>query len=196
MTLRPVPFSATRGDYQQQAATLLAAHAAADPAAIRLFHEKHPRFLDEKVTWLPKPILDSEIQNAELTIADAQLAVARWYDFRDWAALSRYVEEVSDPNGPVHRFEAAVEAVVIGDALALTALLKANPDLIHARSTRITHFDPPVHRCTLLHYIGANGVEGHRQKTLKTRSKSQRSYSPPAPIPTPLPASTAANAPP
>ena len=34
-----------------------------------------------------------------------------------------------------------------------------------ARSTRVTHFDPPVHRATLLHYVAANGVEGYRQKT-------------------------------
>jgi ankyrin repeat protein len=32
---------------------------------------------------------------------------------------------------------------------------------------RITHFDPPVHRATLLHYVAANGVEGYRQKTPK-----------------------------
>jgi ankyrin repeat protein len=29
----------------------------------------------------------------------------------------------------------------------------------------VTHFDPPVHRATLLHYVAANGVEGYRQKT-------------------------------
>ena len=29
----------------------------------------------------------------------------------------------------------------------------------------MTHFDPPVHRSTLLHYLAANGVEGYRQTT-------------------------------
>ncbi len=38
---------------------------------------------------------------------------------------------------------------------------------MRARSTRITHYDPPVHRTTLLHYVAANGVEGYRQKTPK-----------------------------
>jgi len=39
--------------------------------------------------------------------------------------------------------------------------------LFHARSTRRTHFDPPVHGATLLHHIAANGVEGQRQRTPK-----------------------------
>ena len=29
----------------------------------------------------------------------------------------------------------------------------------------MTHFDPPVHRATLLHYVAANGVENYRQRT-------------------------------
>ena len=36
---------------------------------------------------------------------------------------------------------------------------------MRARSTRVTHFDPPLHRATLLHYVAANGVEGYRQRT-------------------------------
>lgn len=44
-------------------------------------------------------------------------------------------------------------------------MLADDPDLIRARSCRVTPFDPPIHRATLLHYVAANGVEGHRQKT-------------------------------
>ena len=55
--------------------------------------------------------------------------------------------------------------MVHGDLATLESLLRAHPDLVHARSTRVTHFDPPVHRATLLHYVAANGVEGYRQKT-------------------------------
>src|SRR5437660_1546362 len=40
-------------------------------------------------------------------------------------------------------------------------------ELVRARSTVVTHHDPPMHRATLLHYIAANGVEGYRQKTPK-----------------------------
>ena len=55
-------------------------------------------------------------------------------------------------------FEQAVDAVVAGDIETLDRLLQANPSLATARSAR-------PHRCTLLHYLGANGVEGHRQRT-------------------------------
>jgi ankyrin repeat protein len=44
-------------------------------------------------------------------------------------------------------------------------LLDGDPSLVHARSTRVTCFDPPVHRATLLHYLAANGVEQHRQRS-------------------------------
>ncbi len=55
-------------------------------------------------------------------------------------------------------FERAADAVVSGDADALRALLREHPELATARSSR-------PHRCTLLHYLAANGVEGERQKT-------------------------------
>jgi len=58
-----------------------------------------------------------------------------------------------------------VDAVVEGDLPVLQALLMKRPWLVQGRSTRVTHFDPPVHRATLLHYVAANGVESHRQKT-------------------------------
>ena len=56
-----------------------------------------------------------------------------------------------------------MEAVITGDAATLDSLLRE--PLVLARSTRVTHFDLPVHRATLLHYVAANGVEGYRQKT-------------------------------
>ncbi|MFN0100965.1 MAG: ankyrin repeat domain-containing protein [Bryobacteraceae bacterium] len=160
-------FSAPLNDYHQQAKELLEAHRAADPTAIQLFHEKHPRFLDEKIPWLPKRIPDSETQNATLTMEDAHLAIARWYDFQDWSALAEFADAVSNSQSEIFQFETAVEAVVSGDVPTLRMLLDENTELVRSRSTRITHFDPPIHRATLLHYIAANGVEGHRQKTPK-----------------------------
>jgi ankyrin repeat protein len=97
--------------------------------------------------------------------ADAQLTIARWYSFQNWTALVEYVEAVARDGSPVVQFESAVEAVVAGDLSALESLLRKNPELVRTRSTRITNFDPPVHRATLLHYVAANGVEGYRQKT-------------------------------
>lgn len=163
----PLPLLSPLEHYEKQAAELLAAIRAGDASAIETFHHNHPRFLDSKITWLPKNLADSEIQGADLDIADAQLGLARAYSFLDWAALTRHVREVTEAGSPVFRFESAAEAVVTGDLGELEAWLQRDSGLIRARSERITHYDPPVHRATLLHYIGANGVEGYRQKTPK-----------------------------
>lgn len=56
------------------------------------------------------------------------------------------------------QFEAAADAIVNGDIATLEQLLRESPVLIHARSHR-------EHNATLLHYVAANGVESHRQKT-------------------------------
>ncbi len=166
MDLQPLPFRSTLEQYQRQAEELLEAHRSGDSQAIRVIHEKHPRFLDTKIPWLPKNLSDSEIRSAVFDMDEARVTLARWYDFRDWAALGEYVQEVAR-DGPVFQFESAVEAVITGDLAALESLLRGNPELVRARSRRVTHFDPPEHRATLLHYVGANGVEGHRQKTPK-----------------------------
>ena len=49
----------------------------------------------------------------------------------------------------------AVEAVVDGDEGRLRGLLALHPDLVRERS-------PEPHRATLLHYVGANGIEPQR----------------------------------
>ncbi len=56
------------------------------------------------------------------------------------------------------QFEAAADAIITGDSATLEELLREDPDLVRARSTR-------KHRSTLLHYVSANGVEDVRQKT-------------------------------
>jgi len=165
MDLKPLPFRSTLEQYQKQAEALLEAHASGDSQAIRVFHKNHPRFLDSETKWLPKNLPESEIQSAALELADAQLTIARWYDFQSWPALVQYVDEVTRDGSPTFQFESAVEAVITGNLAALESLLPENPELVRARSTRINNFDPPVHRATLLHYIAANGVEGYRQKT-------------------------------
>jgi ankyrin repeat protein len=165
MTLKPLPVDAGLAAYQQQAEALLAAYRAGDPDAIGLIKQRHPRFLDEKIPWLPKDVSDAEVLDAALEPADAQLALARWYDFGDWPAVVAFAAAVSAENSAVARFEAAVEAVVDGDVEGLKAMLREDPALVRARSTRVTHFDPPVHGAMLLHYVAANGVEGYRQRT-------------------------------
>jgi ankyrin repeat protein len=164
MALTAPPFRSPLSAWEQQAERLLAGHRVADPAAIDRFHRKHPRFLDEKIKWLPKSIPDSEIRDATLSLDDARLAIARSYDFLDWPSLAAHVEAVTQ-QGPVLEFESAVEAVVNGDLAVLQDALRRDSALVSARSSRVCAFDPPMHRATLLHYVAANGIEAYRQKT-------------------------------
>jgi ankyrin repeat protein len=167
MDLNPLPFRSSLEQYQKQAEELLEGHRSGDPDAIRLIHEHHPRFLRSDIPWLPKEVSDAELRSATLELADAQITVARCYDFQSWPALAAYVEAVTRESSPVCQFESAVEALITGDVATLESLLRENPELVRARSTRVTHFDPPVHRATLLHYVAANGVEGYREKSPK-----------------------------
>ena len=132
--LRPLPFDAGHDKYEVQAAGLLDDLRLGYSSAVEVFHQNHPRFLDEKVPWLPKRIGNEEILTSELTLEDARLALARWYSFRDWAALDEYVRSVADPQGETWRFEAAVEAVVNGRVEELRGWLRRDPELVGTRS--------------------------------------------------------------
>src|SRR5262245_59123713 len=107
---------------------------------------RHPKFLRTDVPWAPRRMTEAEIREVPIDRADAQLALARGYEFKDWSTLAAYVESVADDDAAVTKFETAVEAVINGDAAALKAMLIAAPDLVRQRSTRINNFDPPMHR--------------------------------------------------
>jgi ankyrin repeat protein len=143
-----LPYRATLPEYQQQAQALSEALKSGDEAAAWRFKWLHPRFRGKSV---------ADVRAATLDVTDAQLVVAHEYGFENWADLAAFTEAVGR-DGPVERFEAAVEALVSGDVAALRSMLRENPELVRARSTR-------RHHATLLHYVGANGVEGGRQKT-------------------------------
>lgn len=91
-------------------------------------------------------------------LADAQFVLARAHGFESWLKFSRHIEELTRTGSAVLAFEAAADAIVEGDLETLRRLLRDNPELVRAQSTR-------EHRATLLHYVAANGVEGYRQKT-------------------------------
>jgi ankyrin repeat protein len=164
-TMHPLPFRSPLVGYERQASDLLAGWSAGDEAAVRFIRHHHPRFLDSRVAWLPRPLSAAELGKSELTLADARLAVARGYSLLDWPSLVAWVEAAGVPGSPTTRFELAVEAVVAGDLVTLDQLLGVDADLVRARSTLVTSKDPPRHRATLLHYIAANGVEDFRQRT-------------------------------
>ena len=91
---------------------------------------------------------------------DARAIIAREHHFESWDQFAAFAEAMKDARSPVAQFEAAVDAIIVGDIATLERLLRANPSLVRARSTR-------KHHSTLLHYVGSNGVEGFRQRTPK-----------------------------
>ena len=94
------------------------------------------------------------------TLASAQFVIARSHGFESWPKFVKHIEALARKGSSVARFEAAADAIVNGKTAILKQLLREDPELIRARSTR-------EHQATLLHYVSANGVEGYRQKTPK-----------------------------
>jgi ankyrin repeat protein len=158
MNLTPLPFRASLDQYKTQAKEILRAYKSADPVAMYFIRQMHPRLRGRHHTNDRNDVTNAEIRSARVTLADAQCVVARWYGFENWEKLADCVDAVHRPDSPVAQFESAVEAIIYGDVATLQSLLCANPKLVRARSLR-------EHRATLLHYVGANGIEDYRQKT-------------------------------
>ena len=145
-----LPWTARLSDYEHQAQNLHDALQAGDHEAGWRYKWVHPRFRG-------KTLGDVLAAIPTLGLDDARLVIAQDYHLSTWNDLESFARKAAtDPE--VRRFEVAVEAVINGDIELLQGLLREYPSLIHARSAR-------RHRATLLHYIGANGVENVRQKT-------------------------------
>ncbi|MGA3028385.1 MAG: ankyrin repeat domain-containing protein [Bryobacteraceae bacterium] len=147
--LTPLPARPNLEQYKKQAKELARLGRSGDSRAVQRIGKYHPR---------PSGLLDAGILSAAFALADAQLVIAREHGFESWPKLARHVAALAGESSPVSNFELAADAVVTGDARALEWSLREHPELVKARSTR-------VHRATLLHYTGANGLENYRQKT-------------------------------
>lgn len=143
-----LPFTASVEDYEREAQALFDGVRARENPALWTFKWMHPHYRGKTVT---------DVQPDALDIDDARLVVAQEYAFHTWYDLGSFAKGVAQ-DGPVRKFERAVEAVVAGDVATLRGMLREDPQLAHARSAR-------RHHATLLHYVAANGVEGVRQKT-------------------------------
>jgi ankyrin repeat protein len=149
MDAKQVPARPSLEQYRKQAKDLFKARKS--PEGARRLKKFHPRLT--KLT-------DDEITNAELSLADAQRVIAREHAFESWPKFVKHIEELVRADSPVSKFESAADAIVTGDVTALKGLLRENPELVRARSTR-------EHGAPLIHYVAANGVEDFRQKTPK-----------------------------
>jgi ankyrin repeat protein len=156
-----------RGQYERLAEDFLSAYSSSDPEALGriadYYNPDRPLTLEKLRAGAQRrltKLLDSELHLHDLSLAHAQLLVAHSHGFEHWQALVSHIEAINREDSPVSQFESAADAVITGDVATLELLLRENPDLIRARSSR-------EHGATLLHYVAANGVEDFRQKTPK-----------------------------
>ena len=134
---------------RKQAKELLKSFKAGDRKTLDHIRWDHPRF---------KGLSDKEIMAGKFQLADAQLVIARLHSFESWPKLLQHIDLLEKKDPAIMRFENAADAIVGGDIPTLRRMLRENPELIHARSTRHQH-------APLIHYIAANGIEGYRQVT-------------------------------
>ena len=106
--VQPLPSRPNLELQQKRAKHLLRAATSGQPEAWRRIAALHPR--------PPAP--------EAVTLADAQLVVARGYGFESWAALRRKIESLT--RTPVEQFHSAVRA---GDAEAVASLLTAHAEV-------------------------------------------------------------------
>ena len=133
---------------RKQAKALLKSVNRLDGKAAARFTWNHPRFRGMS----PQEVIREGVQ-----LSEAQHVIASESGFASWPKLVEYVRLLeTEPNGPVAAFEEAVRAIIRGDAQQLKLLLRQHPDVATMRSAR-------HHRCVLLHYIAANGVENEHQ---------------------------------
>ena len=95
----------------------------------------------------------AKIMASSLNFDQCLETIAKEHGYKNWGE----VETVKDVRLDA-QFEKAADAVVYGDLSKLQNYLSANPDLAIQTSQY-------GHKATLLHYIGANGVESYRQIT-------------------------------
>lgn len=144
-----------------------------DPDAVRLWAarwvetlarlERREISTEAEAAWIERhwrKLRESVGERSDCTLASAQFFIARCHGFASWPRFVEHLEAAAQEHSSVSQFEIAVDAIVAGDDAGLKKLLRENPELVQARSTR-------EHRSTLLHYVSANGIEDFRQKTPK-----------------------------
>src|SRR6202521_3541111 len=131
MPVRRLPSNPNLNHLKYQAKDLLKEHIAHTPGVAQRIREFHPRF--GRAT-------DTQIFDAQLSLSDAQLAIAREYGFPSWARLKVHIEKpsLSDQlNLPHHEriedatLRRAVELLDLGDVAGLRTHLNQYPNLVH-----------------------------------------------------------------
>jgi hypothetical protein len=155
MDAKQLPARPNLEQFRKQAKELLKRRKTSD--VIQRIRKFHPRLRNL-----------AEAQLETFSLADAQCVIAREHGFESWPRFIKHIHEIVRVNSEVSKFELAADAIVTGDLPTLNRLLRENPELARARSTR-------AHGAPLIHYVAANGVEDFRQKTPKNIVEITRS---------------------
>lgn len=156
MPVVPLPVNPNLDHLRNQAKDLLRAQAAGDPQVAQRIREFHPRF---------HLATDSQIFSASLSLADAQLTIARERGFPSWARLKIHVEHpapVDDLALQYHEriadatFRHAVDLLDQGNVAELSAWLAEHPALVQQQVLFEggNYFRNP----TLLEFIAENPI--------------------------------------
>src|SRR5436305_3588414 len=133
MPVRSLPPNPNLEHLKYQAKDLLNAHAAHNPEVAQRLREFHPRF--NRAT-------DAAIFDADVSLTDAQLAIAREYGFSSWARLRKHIEQPAqfDRLRLPHQeriedatFRRAVDLIDAGDVAGLRVHLQQHPNVVHQR---------------------------------------------------------------
>src|SRR5947209_933995 len=113
---RPLPARPNLDQLRIQAKELQKAHRTRDPQAAHRLREHLPRLAGAA---------DEAVFAASVTLADAQLALAREYGQPSWARLRRHVRMLSQA-------EVLKDGITRNDLTQVQAMLQADPALLHA----------------------------------------------------------------
>jgi hypothetical protein len=118
---------------KKQAKDLRKLHASGDAEAIRRTRESHSQLVDEP---------DAAIRDAEFSLSDAQLVIAREYGFESWPKLKEHVQSATlETSDPAELFK---EAVVADDAARARKILDRHPELKARINEPLLGFDAPA----------------------------------------------------
>ena len=156
MPVRPLPSNPNLDHLRYQARDLKKLHAARDRGAAQRMREFHPQCHE---------LTDEAIFARKLSLADAQLTIARERGFRSWPRLKEYVEnpELAERiKKPRHEliedaaFRRAVDLIDSGNPAGLRENLKKHKKLVHQRVEfeGWNYFRNP----TLLEFVAENPI--------------------------------------
>lgn len=156
MPVKRLPSNPNLEHLKYQAKDLLKGYAARDPGVAQRIREFHPHFNGST---------DARIFDTQLSLSDAQLAIAREYGFPSWARLKAHIEKptlANQLNLPHHEriedapFRHAVNLIDAGEAAGLRAYLRKHPNLVHQHVVFEggNYFRNP----TLLEFVAENPV--------------------------------------